>query len=47
MPDDPKPVSIPHADGDLRTSSSAETGPWIPKDDPSTAPESGDRKATG
>jgi len=46
MPDDPKPTQPPpRGNDDLRTSSSTE--PRKPKDDPSTAPESGDRKATG
>ena len=44
MPDDPKqPPAVPRGADDLRTGST----PAKPKDDPSTAPESGDRKATG
>jgi hypothetical protein len=44
MPDDPKqPPPPPRGTDDLRTGSE----PQKPRDDPSTAPESGDRKATG
>ena len=48
MPDDPKQTpNVPRGDGDLRTSTPPGGNPQKPKDDPSTAPESGDRKATG
>lgn len=44
MPDDPKPTpTVPRGTDDVRSG----TEPGKPKDDPSTAPESGDRKATG
>jgi hypothetical protein len=45
MPDDPKqPPSVPRGENDVRTGT---TPTDQQKDDPSTAPESGDRKATG
>jgi hypothetical protein len=47
MPDDPQTIpAVPHGVDDLRTSHSDDETRRVP-DDPSEAPESGDRKATG